>query len=131
MPPPGVIDVAIMCAPCPPYSIMRDHSKVSVRDHELYDVLFGNVGSVVSVCITLKPRAFLSEQVMGFLRPHSSEELVTPMEELFEKLKSIGGKDGEPHFTGVGYTVLNSSVFVPNRRERYAPNQTTDTCGMC
>ena len=90
----------------------------TVKDHPLFNVMFGDSDSVMSILRRTRPSVFMSEQVSGFSKPWQKGSDHSPKSDLVEEVMCIQRPDGSQHFKASAVLSLNSSTFVRGSRPR-------------
>ena len=118
------VDVLVASGSCQPYSAMRRGASirnVSVQNHPGYGVTFNASDSIVSAVGVLLPRAFISEQVMGFGTVDKSTGL-SPKSDFIQAIMGTTDSNGNPHFTKCLSMKMDAAMFLEVSRPRLISN---------
>ena len=119
LPAEGVVDVLVACAPCQPYTKLRNGCGVAdCRDHPGYSVMFSETGSVISLTGKILPAVFISEQVRGFDKPYDKNSTTSPKTDFVDQVMGIRRRSGALHFSAWACAAMDSKMFVHGSRPR-------------
>lgn len=118
LPPPGHTDIAVVCTPCQPFSVLRDARSLPASQHKLFATTFGETGSLVSYAAALKPKCLIVEQVLGFEKAAGPGK-ASFKEQLHDRILGIPHQSGEgSHFAAATTLTVNSKTFLQSSRPR-------------
>jgi hypothetical protein len=121
LPPPGEVDLLMICPPCQPYSLFRDTKKKKPSEHRLFGATFSQTGSAVSMAEAVKPQVMILEQVLGFEKQDPGKQAMTYKQMLFDRILKIPGEvEGTSHFSAGVTLKVNSSIFSDSSRPRFS-----------
>ncbi len=128
LPAAGEVDIATVCTPCQPYSVMRDSRQVPPEEHKLFNTTFGSEGSLITYATTLKPQVLVVEQVEG-LKKVSKVTGKTYKQKLMDSILAIPNEaDTGVHFAGGVCVPVNADLCSPTSRPRYLGRSPAEVC---
>ena len=124
LPAPLTLDLLTLSPPCQPFSDLRgDRFTSTPRKHRLFPVLFGDVGSAMSLMEIQQPLMLMMEEVGGIAKPYTRNDLTTGLQDAEERIMAVkrdaanGGT--AQHFVAYAVVIVDARTWVSQARLRY------------
>jgi hypothetical protein len=114
------VDLYSLGPPCQPFSDARgDRHTSNPRDHDLFPVVFGAVGSAMSSIDEVKPLRLMLEEVGGFGKAFAKNDPETGLERAEHRIMHMVRDDGTQHFCAYAVASVDLASWVDQARFRY------------